>query len=143
MTGEAYGKIELENPKLEFWFKGRKVYEITPKIYIHLKGFALARVTHLDVEHEFLNGIFSEKGSFLPLKGMEDGFRIVLNKTSKNNITFDRVCVLSSDLNNFLANGKRTFAFVGGKVDGFYIGFKKEYILKLEEIARKKGFKEI
>ena len=45
MSGPAEGKIEL---------KGAKVY-------IHVKGKARARITHLDVEHKDINKIIKPK----------------------------------------------------------------------------------
>lgn len=45
MTGPAEGKIVL---------KGAKVY-------IHIKGKAGARITHIDVEHELINEIIKPK----------------------------------------------------------------------------------
>ena len=62
MTGPAKGKIELKGAR----------------IYIHLKGFARAQVTHIDVEHPLLNDIIKpneatyfagkEGGGFIGLK---------------------------------------------------------------------------
>ncbi len=45
MTGAAEGKIEL---------KGAKVY-------IHVKGKARARITHIDIEHPAINKIIKPK----------------------------------------------------------------------------------
>jgi hypothetical protein len=45
MTGKAEGKIEL---------KGAKVY-------LHVKGKARARITHIDIEHPRINKIIKPK----------------------------------------------------------------------------------
>jgi hypothetical protein len=45
MSGKAEGKIEL---------KGAKVY-------IHEKGKSMARITHIDIEHPFINKIIKPK----------------------------------------------------------------------------------
>ena len=63
MTGAAEGKIEL---------KGAKVY-------IHVKGKARARITHIDIEHPKINKIIKPKESTY-CAGKEGGCFIGLKK---------------------------------------------------------------
>jgi len=63
MTGPAEGKIELKNAK----------------IYIHVKGKSLARITHIDVEHPKLNQIIKPKEATY-CAGKQGGFFIGLKK---------------------------------------------------------------
>ena len=63
MTGKAEGKIEL---------KGAKVY-------IHVKGKAKARITHLDIEHSMINKIIKPKEATY-CAGKEGGCFIGLKK---------------------------------------------------------------
>ena len=67
MTGPAEGKLEL-NATVYLGSDGKK-YELKGAIvYIHLKGFAEARVTHLDIEHDLLDNIIQPKrGEFLTI----------------------------------------------------------------------------
>jgi hypothetical protein len=126
MTGPGEGKLPLENAKV---FIDNK--EIKADVYIHVKGFSLARVTHLDVESEELNNVLRPKeGGFFSIHGVDGGIEIKFGK--------NRVKVLHEFLNEVLKKGEKTRTWVGGKESGIYIGFKKEQIVKLEKIAKEK-----
>jgi hypothetical protein len=126
MSGPGFGKLLLEDAKVFIENK-----EIEADVYIHIKGFSLARVTHLDIESEELNKILKPKeGGFFSIHGVDGGIEIKFEK--------DRVKVLHKFLNEVLRKGEKTRTWVGGKEGGIYIGFKKEQILKLEKIAREK-----
>jgi hypothetical protein len=126
MTGPGEGKLPLENAKV---FIDNK--EIKADVYIHVKGFSLARVTHLDIESEELNKILKPKeGGFFSIHGVDGGIEIKFEK--------NRVKVLHEFLNEVLRKGEKTRTWVGGKEGGIYIGFKKEQVLQLEKIAREK-----
>ncbi|MEM5811500.1 MAG: hypothetical protein QXG91_02035 [Candidatus Aenigmatarchaeota archaeon] len=76
MTGPGEGKLLLN---------GAKVYlnneEIPAEVYIHVKDYSLARVTHLDIEHEKSNSIIeTEKGGFFTIYGIEKGIKIDFGK---------------------------------------------------------------
>jgi len=75
MTGPAEGKIELKNAK----------------VYIHVKGKSLARITHIDVEHPNLNQIIKPKEA----------------------------------------------TYCAGKQGGFFIGLKKEMLMRVEKLIKK------
>jgi len=126
MTGPALGKLLLENAKV---FLDNR--EIRAEVYIHVKGFSLARVTHLDIEGEDLNEILKPKeGGFFSIYGIDEGIEIKFEKK--------KVKVLHKFLNEVLRRGEKTRTWVGGKEGGIYIGFKKEQVLRLEKIAREK-----
>ncbi|MGC9200978.1 MAG: transferase [Candidatus Aenigmatarchaeota archaeon] len=129
MSGPGEGKLLLENAKV---FIDNK--EIKADVYIHVKGFSLARVTHLDIESEELNKILRPKeGGFFSIHGIEDGIEIKFEK--------HKVKVIHEYLKEVLSKNEKTRTWVGGKEGGIYIGFKKEQIVKLEKIAREKfGF---
>jgi hypothetical protein len=63
MSGPAEGKIELKNAR----------------VYLHVKGKARARITHIDVEHEDLNEIIKPKEATYA-SGKEGGFFLGLKK---------------------------------------------------------------
>lgn len=135
MTGEAFGKIKLENAKIVL-IKGNQKKEVKGKVFIHLKGFALAKVTHLDIEaNELENLIEKEKGDFLIVCGINGGIRIRIKEKLYVEVYHDL-------LNKVLKENERIMTWVGKKEGGIYIGFKKKYIEKLEKIAREDlGFK--
>ncbi|MEM5874492.1 MAG: hypothetical protein QW641_01000 [Candidatus Aenigmatarchaeota archaeon] len=122
MTGPGEGKLLLN---------GAKVYlnneKIPAEVYIHVKGYSLARVTHLDIEHEKSNSIIeAEKGGFFTIYGIEKGIKIDFGKKF--------VLVIYDFLSKVLSKGEKIRAWVGG----IYIGFRKEQIVKLEKIAKEK-----
>jgi len=129
MTGPGAGKLLLENAKV---FLGDK--ELKAEVYIHVKGFSLAKVTHLDIESEELNNILKPKdGGFFSIYGIGNGIEIKFEK--------NKVRVLHRLLNEVLRKGEKTRTWIGGKEGGIYIGFRKEQIVRLEKIAREKfGF---
>ncbi len=123
MTGFAYGKILVP---AEVKINSKK---IDANVFIHIKGYALARVTHVDIEANELEKIV-KKSKFLPIVGIENGFEILVDKNFS-------IFVISKFLSNLLQPKEKTFAYVGTKEGGIFIGFKKEKIKILEEIAEK------
>ncbi|RLF17902.1 MAG: hypothetical protein DRJ68_07220 [Thermoprotei archaeon] len=123
MTGPGEGKLKLE---AEVYVNGEPL--LGADVYIHVKGYSLARVTHLDVEHEELNGFVKPKsGRFLKVMGVKHGLRVEGRQWV--------LVVKSKELEGLLGVGEETYAWVGGKFGGIYIGFKKKYVEKLEEKA--------
>ncbi len=128
MTGPAPGKIEIENAQVYIKEGLRTKVLQDAHIYIHLKGYSYARVTHLDIEHPELNGIIEGEGGYYRILGIPYGLSIAIDK--------DRYVVIRHKLlNNILEDGESTFTWVGSKIDGIYIGFKKQHIKRLEELA--------
>jgi hypothetical protein len=129
MTGPGEGKLLLKNAKV--FIDGK---EVQAEVYIHVKGFSLARVTHLDIESNELNKVLASKqGGFFSIYGIDNGIEINFEKS--------KVKVLHNFLKEVLRKGEKTRTWVGGKEGGIYIGFKKQQIEKLEKIAREKfGF---
>jgi len=144
MTGPATGKLELKNAKVFFHTKNKKFLLKNANVYIHLKGYALARVTHLDIEHEILDSIIPPKsGKFLSIHGIENGLEIILEKAKgieyeKKKIEVEKILVLHPYLGQVLKENEKTRTWVGGKIGGIYIGFRKKEIEKLETIAKEK-----
>jgi hypothetical protein len=125
MSGPAYGKLLLKDAKI---FINTK--EIDGNAYIHVRGYARARVTHLDIESNELNKVYpSEGGSFLSIYGIDNGIEIKVNERCT-------IKILHPMLNRVLSPGEKTRTWVGGKEEGIYIGFKKKEIEKLESIVR-------
>lgn len=61
MTGPGPGKLLLEGAKV-FVVEDGDTKEIEAEVYIHVKGYSLARVTHLDIESFELNRFYPKKG---------------------------------------------------------------------------------
>lgn len=141
MTGRAEGKLELKKAEVFLVSKRKKVRLSGATVFIHVKGFSLARVTHLDVEHDILDNIIPPKrGYFLTIRGIRDGIKIELEKPKEieyknKKLLVSSIMVLHPYLKKIL---KSTRTWVGGKFGGIYIGFRKEQINRLEAIAREK-----
>ncbi len=136
MTGPAEGKIHL---KAHVFLQegGNRIELHDATVYVHLKGYALARVTHLDVEHEALDGLLPLKGGrFLTVRGIKGGLEIKLELTGSKSAQPPTVTVLSPVLNRVLKAGEKTRTWVGGKRDGLYVGFRKAEVEKLEALAQ-------
>ena len=130
MTGPAFGKLLLEGAYVKLKRKNRAETLSGADVYIHVKGYALARVTHLDIEHESLNGLIAGKGGFFTIKGVDGGgVLIILDKHF-------RVEVRHPLLIKVITPGMTTRTWVGQKQDGIYVGFRREQVRALEEVAR-------
>ena len=118
MTGTGEGKLKI---KANVFLEGKK---IDARVYVHLKGFSMATVTHLDIESPKLN-LMASKGNFHQIIGMDEGLEI----------PHLGIIVSAPILNDVLKSGDKTRTWVGQKQDGIYIGFKKKEMLMLEKIA--------
>lgn len=99
------------------------------RVYIHLKGYSYARVTHLDIEHGELDGLIEGDGGYFRLRGVTHGILIYLDSRR-------RILVRHRGLNRVLREGESTVTWVGAKEGGIYIGFQRKYIPRLEDLAR-------
>ncbi len=122
MTGPGIGKFKLKSKV----YLGKK--KITADVYIHKKGFSFARVTHVDIESKDLNSVLSGNGEFLTVKGTEYGISIPLKG----------IRIFCDELKKILGPGQSTRTWIGQKIDGIYIGFKKPEIQKIEEFLNSK-----
>ena len=124
MTGPAEGKLSLD---AHVYLNEEELDNA--HMYVHLKGYARATVTHLDIEHPSLFDLIPPKvRTFIWIMGIENG---ILIRTEKG----DRVKVLCPLLNTVLPQGEKTKTCVGGKLNGLFIGFRKRELSKLEAIA--------
>jgi hypothetical protein len=118
--------------------------KIDAEVYIHLKGYARARVSHLDVEKMGLGKVIRRgRGNFLEIRGVENGLEIVLRE--KRQIILDEkefsvssIVVGCSLLNEVIEKEKSTRAWIGRKYDGIYIGFRRAELERLEKLALEK-----
>ncbi len=129
MTGPGEGKLKLE----------AKVYLDEKKlaasgVYIHLKGYSRARVTHLDIESGELNNLIEGKGEYLKIVGIGEGILIEMPQGAR----VEKIKVIGANLDEVLPRGEEIYTWVGSKSRGIFIGFKKKQIKKLELLAEKK-----
>ena len=133
MTGPGPGKVELKNARVML-MSASSSKAIDAKVYVHLKGYSRARVTHLDVESYELNDLVPPgRGGFCLIQGARSGLLVDLSRISNRY----KLLVEHEALKGVIEHGKTYWCYVGGKDGGIYIGVKKEIIAKLEEIARK------
>jgi hypothetical protein len=133
MTGPAVGKLKLE---AEIFLEPGHFKLDGASVFIHLKGYSLARVTHLDIEHEGLDNLIPPKhGGLHRIEGVRDGISIKLNPKETRGGSIRVKCPY---LNSVLKPGEVTITWVGGKAGGIYIGFRKPQIALLEKLAREK-----
>jgi len=140
MTGPAIGKIPL---KAKVYLIGgfSRVPLVGTQVYIHLKGYSGARVTHCDIEHRFLNELVAPNTSkFLKLRSDDnktvsielDGIYELSVGSEKYRV--GAIVIECSELAKAL--GRASFkVYVGGKVGGIFLGLRKEYIEKIEKLA--------
>jgi len=140
VTGSIKGKLKID-ANVYFLSKDGEVKLEDVSVYVHVKGYARARVTHLDIEDGVVKKlIYRGRGNFLDIRGVVGGI-IVQAKMERElevagkSLKVWGLEVVNSDLNTILAVGETTRTWVGRKYDGVYIGFRKNEVLKLEKMA--------
>ena len=133
MTGPGPGKIPLEDTVVILdEISNQRVLE-KAVVYIHLKGYSRARVTHIDVEHDELNKIIpARSGGFYKIR-REDS---VLVLDFSRLIRGLRIIIDNKVLADILKPQESSWCYVGGKPGGIYIGLKKYLIERLEKLAK-------
>ncbi len=131
MTGPGYGKLRVDDAIIRLYTPAG-THEIDADVYIHVRGYSRARVTHLDIEHGDLNRLLPNcvKG-FFPARGTGRGFVIDFSRFIKG----FQLELESKLLSNLIPFSRSTWVYVGSKSGGIFIGFRKEFIEKLEYIA--------
>ena len=140
MSKGIHGKIRLDASTF-LMPCGKK---IDADIYIHLKGYARARVSHLDVEKIGLGKIIRRgRGNFLEVKGVEKGLEVVLREDCKivldgKEFTVSSIIIANPLFNKIIGEEKSTRAWIGRKYDGIYVGFRKAELERLEKLTLEK-----
>ncbi len=137
MTGPTAGKFPLK-AEVFLLVDGKRKKVESAKVYAHLRGYARARVTHLDIEERILGKLIHRgRGNFLDIKGVKGGISIRPKVERENELDGKKMRIkglllLNPLLNQILEPGETTRTWVGRKFDGIYIGFRKGEVLKLE-----------
>ncbi|MDK2384555.1 MAG: hypothetical protein QI199_07095 [Candidatus Korarchaeota archaeon] len=133
MTGPAPGKVRVPGVRAILVSPGRHA-ELEPQVYVHLKGHSRARVTHLDVEHPGLNELVPPGTSmYARARGTVRGIQLDFSRYVPGVI----LELEAPWLLGLLRPGEATIVYVGGKRGGVFLGFKKPFIPRLEELARR------
>ncbi len=140
MTGPGPGKIPIDG-KIFLASRSRKI-SLNCAIYIHLKGYSNARITHIDIECPEINKFFKPSDKLYGL----------LNSTNKNieivlfhpiiirepAFVLRKIVIISNDLQSSLGERRKEIVYIGGKNGGIFLGFKKNIICILEKNFSKK-----
>jgi len=77
---DAHGKIKLNAQT----FLMPKRDKVDASVYIHLKGYARARVSHLDIEKVGLGKVIHRgRGNFLQVKGIKQGIEVTMRESKE------------------------------------------------------------
>lgn len=134
MTGPGTGKIPLEAVVRLGYMR------VECSVYLHVKGYSLARVTHLDIESDVLNEVIPPRASkyasaYTRGKCLQVRFRDPLRLASE---TIREIAIECPLLVEALGSIRDT-VYVGGKEGGIFIGFRRGQMKKLEELAIRMG----
>ncbi|MCR8433822.1 MAG: hypothetical protein NDP24_06305 [Crenarchaeota archaeon] len=126
MTGPGAGKIRMD--AMVFLEND----QVACNVYVHLKGYSRAKVTHLDVEGFNI----SAKRRLVPsvIVGGPNGITIIPSEpiiVEGRHIRKIKIIGLK-----ILNAGEKSGAYLGIKDGGFFVGLKRELMEKLEEIAK-------
>jgi len=141
MTGGS-GKIKID-AGVYLVLQAGKIKSDDAAVYIHLKGYMRARVTHIDIEDRIFGKIIHRgRGNMLKITGIKGGIEIEPKKPREMEIDESKTVVYGLEvrhplLNEVLGFGSSTVTWVGRKYDGIYIGFKEDQMKKLEQMAEK------
>jgi len=134
VAGPSPGKIPLE--AIVELISGSRKEQIDAEVYLHIKGWSRALVTHIDVESPKLNSIITE-----PRQGFYA--RCIYKPSTLFIIALQaiRPCVIRIQENMvfprvFRSSGM-TWCYIGGKDGGIYVGLRKEFIERFEDVARR------
>ncbi len=133
MTGPGPGKIPLD-AVVELVI-GSSTLRIDAEVYLHVKGWSRAFVTHIDVESPQMNELvarpkqgFYARAVYRPIGLVIDAARAI------------KPCLIRLREKTLLPKvfplGTETWCFVGGKYGGIFSGFRKEFVSKMESLAK-------
>jgi len=113
--------------------------ELSCDVYLHVKGYSRARVTHVDVECGELNEVVPPGAHAYATAYTRRGeLRVRFREPLKAFGRVRELAILCPELAAALAP-MRDVVYVGGKEGGIFIGFRREQIRKLEAFASSLG----
>jgi len=139
MTGPGPGKISVK-AKVTLKVEGLAIPLRPCSVYIHVKGYSRARVTHIDIESAKANEILREgEGVYVTILHFKGGFAV--RPRARLYVNGRRLAELTVKWEGpeLVRPGGSSVGFMGGKADGIYLGLKRELIAKLEGYAKGLG----
>jgi len=139
---QNHGKIRIDAEVYLVSQEEEKLKVVKAPVYVHVKGYMRARVTHLDVEDRALGKIIPRgRGNMLAVRGVRGGIEIRPKRPAEIELGGSRIVVRSLEvlhpiLSKMLTIGESTVTWVGRKYDGIYVGFKKAQIDQLEYLVQ-------
>lgn len=136
------GKIRID-AEVYLVSQEERLKVVEAPVYVHVKGYMRARVTHLDVENRALSKIIPRgRGNMLEVRGVRGGIEIRPKRPAEierwgAKIVVRSLEVLHPVLSKMLTIDESTVTWVGRKYDGIYVGFRKPQIEKLEHLVQK------
>jgi len=136
------GKIKI-NADVYLALQDGKIKVNDAAVYIHVKGYMRARVTHIDIEDRIFGKIIHRgRGNMLEITGIEGGIKVKPKYPREIDINETKLVVYGLEvrhplLNEVLRIGESTVTWVGRKYDGIYVGFKETEMKRLEQVAEK------
>jgi len=141
VTGPGEGKVLLE-ALVELCSKSRCI-PVECDVYLHVKGYSLARVTHVDLEADIFNEVIKPRKSQYCRYSVSNGRIYVYLReqvyVNSLNIMVRKIKVTCKELADAIGEGTRSWVYVGGKYGGVFLGFKKPQVEKLERLAVELG----
>ncbi len=133
MTGPGPGKVKL-NARVYLKFSRETLEVSDAEVYLHVKGWSRARVTHIDVESRVMNEYVAlpKQGFYAKTVYTRRGLWIHALRALK---PCTILLVEKEVLPIVFSIGEESWCFIGGKISGIYIGFRKKYIERLEQLA--------
>ncbi len=131
MTGPGPGKVKLD-VSVVLVYAG-SVERLEADVYLHLRGWSRARVTHLDVEAPGVERLVGGLGS-----GVGAWIRSITAGIAVEPRGLPWRLELRGDILNVLERVGGCRGFVGGKHGGIFIGMESKCLRMLEEEAAKK-----
>jgi hypothetical protein len=131
LTGPGPGKLEV-NAVVELCDAGG-CRRIPARVYIHLRGWSRARVTHIDIESPGLEELVGgpRHGIYVRVYGLRDGIVITPLESPSWRLTLKS----GDPLLHPLPHGETCIGYLGGKTGGLYLGLQSPYHRELEKLA--------
>lgn len=133
MTGPAPGKLPV-NADVELC-KAEGCRRLDARVYVHLRGWSRARVTHIDIEAPGIETLVQpgrgRRGVYVRVYGTYNGLTI----TPLENVNWKIVIKSSDPLLHPIPPGESCIGFLGAKRGGLYLGLSSPYHRILERLA--------
>ncbi len=120
------GKIEVNG---EVFLDGENLEDV--KIFIHVRGYGRARITHIDIEHPALKKVILPRHSDYP--------EIVWDSSEVEiPVKGHTLKIISKTLGNIIK--LKGNIYVGGKGHGIFLGLHHEQLIEIEKYTTSLGF---